>query len=66
MNMLLSILCSTAALIAYAITEKRINQRACAACGYRVSADAVDQTCPRCGALIDQTEIDQRRAASRP
>ena len=66
MNLLLGILCSAAALIAYAMIEKRINQRACDGCGYRVSADAVDQRCPRCGASVDQTEAEPRRAMSRP
>jgi Zn finger protein HypA/HybF involved in hydrogenase expression len=53
MNMLLGILLSAIVLIAYAWIEKRLNQQACAVCGARVSADVIDQPCPRCDALIN-------------
>jgi rubrerythrin len=34
------------------MVEKRINQRPCPECGYRVSIDGLDEDCPRCGAMI--------------
>lgn len=37
---------------AYMWLEKRINQRACAACGFRVSLDSPDPDCPRCNGSL--------------
>ena len=53
MKMLLGILFGAAVLVVYALIEKRWNQRACPVCGFRVSADAVNESCPRCDALIN-------------
>ncbi len=53
MKMLLSILFGAVTLTAYALVEKRINQRACPACGFQVSADSVNEPCPRCAAIIN-------------
>ena len=48
-----------AVLIGYVIVEKRINLRPCPGCGFRVSIDGLDESCPRCGRLIPQIiEID--------
>jgi Zn finger protein HypA/HybF involved in hydrogenase expression len=54
MSIIIAILVGGAALIAYCMIEKRINQRACPACGYTVSVDAPDEQCPRCDAIIRQ------------
>jgi len=58
MKILLSVLFATVVLIAYSIIEKRLNQQACRICGLRVSADVVNQSCPRCDALINPLEAD--------
>ena len=58
MKILLSILFGAVVLMAYLIIEKRLNQRACPVCGFSVSADAVNESCPRCDALINSAEID--------
>ena len=58
MKMLAGILFGVVALVAYSLIEKRINQRGCPVCGYRISADAVNQACPRCDALINSLESD--------
>ena len=50
MAFILTIILGGAALITYSIIEKRINQRPCPVCGFRMSADALDQPCPRCDA----------------
>ncbi|HKP12444.1 MAG TPA: hypothetical protein VJZ91_10055 [Blastocatellia bacterium] len=65
MKLLIAILLGAAALIAYAIIEKRVSQRVCAACGCRVSADAADQPCPRCVASVNESDTEPRRAAHR-
>lgn len=52
MSVIIAILIGGALLIAYCKMEKRINQRACLACGYTVSIDAPDEQCPRCDAII--------------
>jgi hypothetical protein len=52
LTLLLTIIIGGAVLIAYCFLEKRINQRACLACGFRVSVDAVDDQCPRCGSTF--------------
>ena len=44
----ISIVVVGAFLIAYVIIEKRISQRTCASCGFRVSRDA-PEGCPNCG-----------------
>jgi hypothetical protein len=43
-------------LVAYVMIEKRVNQRSCAACGYKVSVDGPDEDCPRCRSLIPARE----------
>jgi len=58
MKIFLSVLFSAIVLVAYSMIEKRLNQQACAVCGFSVSADAVNQSCPRCDALIDASESD--------
>ena len=50
---LLTVIIGGAVLIAYCWLEKRVNQRACLACGYRVSVDALEDRCPRCGTLFE-------------
>jgi rubrerythrin len=56
MGIILAIVLGGAVLVAYVMVEKRFNQRACSECGYRVSTDALDEDCPRCGSLIAQYE----------
>ena len=58
MKMLVGILFGAVVLIAYAMIEKRLNQRACPACAYRVAADDTSETCPRCGAPVNWPEIN--------
>jgi ribosomal protein S27AE len=58
MKIVLAFAIVAAVLIAYAIVEKRINQRGCPACGFRVSIDGLDEDCPRCGSLIPQHKRD--------
>ena len=58
MKLLAGILFGAVVLVAYSLIEKRVNQQACAVCGYRVSADAINQACPRCGAAINSLETD--------
>jgi hypothetical protein len=58
MKILLSVLFGAVVLMAYIMIEKRLNQRACPVCGFSVSADAVNESCPRCDALINPLEID--------
>jgi len=38
-----------AVIAAYALIERKVNQRACRYCGFRVSIDAADERCPKCG-----------------
>ena len=54
MTLLLVIILGTAVLVAYSMIEKRINQRACPECGFRLSMDAPEGDCARCNALIDR------------
>ena len=56
---LIVILLGVFVLTVYAMIEKRLNQRACLSCAYRVSADAVSETCPRCGASVNWPELNQ-------
>jgi len=58
MKMLVGILIGAAVLTAYALIEKRWNQRACPSCAYRVAADDTSDTCPRCGAPVNWPEMD--------
>jgi len=58
MKLLLSILLGAVALIAYVVIEKRLNQQACPVCGFHISADAINEPCPRCDAFINPLEID--------
>ena len=53
MKLLLGILIGAIVLIVYVMIEKRLNQRACPICGFSISADAVNEPCPRCDALIN-------------
>lgn len=53
MAMLFGFLLGAAVLLAYAMIEKRINQRPCPECGYTVSVDAISEQCPRCAALVN-------------
>jgi Zn finger protein HypA/HybF involved in hydrogenase expression len=43
-------------LAAYVMIEKRVSQRSCPACGYKVSVDGPDEDCPRCQSLIPARE----------
>ena len=58
MTLLLVIVLGTAVLVVYSMIEKRINQRACPECGFRLSIDAPDGDCARCHALSDQAWED--------
>jgi hypothetical protein len=49
MKIVLAFVILAAVLAAYAIFEKRINQRGCPECGFRVSIDGLDEDCPRWG-----------------
>lgn len=49
---LLTVIFGLAVLFVYSLVERRINQRACKGCGFRQSVDAVDEQCPRCGAVF--------------
>jgi hypothetical protein len=49
LGIILTVLGGGSALLAYALIERRINQRACPQCGFRVSVDAAAEQCPRCG-----------------
>jgi hypothetical protein len=50
LGIILTVLGGGAALLTYALIERRINQRACPHCSFRVSVDALAEQCPRCGA----------------
>lgn len=52
MRIILAALVAGVVLAAYVLIERRINQRACPECGFRVSIDGLDEDCPRCGSLI--------------
>ena len=52
LTLLFTIIIGGALLIAYCLIEKRINQKPCLACGFRVSVDVIDDQCPRCGSAI--------------
>ena len=54
MWILLAIVIGGVVLLTYVMIEKRINQRACPECGFRVSIDGLDEICPRCGSLIPE------------
>ena len=54
MRIILAALVAGVVLVAYVMIERRINQRACPECGFRVSIDGLDEDCPRCGSLIPQ------------
>lgn len=56
--MLVAILVGAFGLTVYALIEKRLNQRACPSCAYRVAADDASDTCPRCGAPVNWPEMD--------
>lgn len=55
MWILLAIVIGGGVLITYVMIEKRTNQRSCPQCGFRVSLDGPDESCPRCGSLIPNT-----------
>jgi hypothetical protein len=50
--LLLTILIAVALLFVYTLIERRINQRPCSECGFRVSVDQPEEQCPRCGIAI--------------
>jgi rubrerythrin len=56
--MLLSILLGAAALVAYSMFEKRINQRACPECGFTMAIDAIEAQCPRCDSILGEEVED--------
>lgn len=58
MKILVSMLIGAVVLTAYTMVEKRLNQRACPACAYRVAADDAGESCPRCGAPVNWPELD--------
>jgi len=58
MVILLAILLGAAALVAYSMIEKRINQRVCPECGYTISLDAVEEQCPRCDSILSEETED--------
>ena len=43
---------SGSALIAYVLIERRISQRGCPHCRFRVSVAALEEQCPRCGSSV--------------
>jgi len=51
--LVLAIVLCTAVLVAYSRLERRINQRACPECGFKVSRDAPGGDCPRCAPVVD-------------
>ena len=52
--LLLALVLVTALYVAYSLIETRINQRACAECGFKVSIDSPAGDCARCQSNIDQ------------
>jgi rubrerythrin len=56
MRILLAALIVGVFLAAYVMFEKRINQRLCPECGFRVSIDGLDEDCPRCGSVIPKSK----------
>jgi Zn finger protein HypA/HybF involved in hydrogenase expression len=69
MVMLLSVLIGAGVLIAYYLIEKRINQRACAECGFTMSVDAIEGQCPNCDALlieINNPPVSKRKRKGPP
>ena len=54
LGIILGILIGGGGLLTYSIIEKRINQRICTECGFKMSVDSVDDECPRCGSAIDR------------
>src|SRR5262249_32534143 len=48
LGILVAIVGGGSILFAYALIERHINQRACPYCRFRVSADALEEQCPRC------------------
>jgi rubrerythrin len=49
---ILTVVVGGAAIIAYSLIEKRINQRACPECGFGIFVDALPEQCPRCGTIV--------------
>jgi rubrerythrin len=49
---ILTVVVGGAAIIAYSLIEKRINQRACPECGFGIFVDALPEQCPRCGIIV--------------
>jgi predicted RNA-binding Zn-ribbon protein involved in translation (DUF1610 family) len=52
MGVLIAALIITAAIVAYVKLERRLNQRPCPDCGFRVAMDGPPEDCPKCGSLI--------------
>ena len=61
LGIILGILIGGGGLLAYSIIEKRINQEACAECGFKKSVDSLDDRCPRCGCAIEQNISERSR-----
>ena len=60
MRIILAALIVGVLLAAYLMIEKRINQRGCPECGFRVSIDGLVENCPQCGSLIPQYRESKR------
>ena len=41
-----------AVLLVYSLVERKVNQRPCPGCKFRVSKDAIDERCPKCGSFL--------------
>lgn len=52
MGVLIAALIITAGIVAYVKLERRLNQRPCPGCGFRVAIDGPVEDCPKCGSLI--------------
>jgi hypothetical protein len=48
LGILITIAGGGSVLLAYALIERRINQRACPHCGFRVAVETLDEQCPKC------------------
>lgn len=53
---ILVILVVAVVLVVYVMIEKRVDQRPCLECGFRVAIDGPEETCPVCGSLIPKRE----------
>jgi rubrerythrin len=60
MRIILTALVAGVVLVAYVMIERRISQRPCPECGFRVSIDGLDEDCPQCGSLIPKYRESKR------